>query len=161
MKCSKGIRRLLSLTLALMLLAMAAAPALAASKPGGAYVVATSGSDKLRVHGADGSVIAKLKRGAVVAYKGQKKGWWLVEYRGGKGYVAKDYLVSVAALPDAVYTSVDNLWVRTKPKTDATKFGKLKAGKKVIITGQKGTWVSIANKSWSGWVPAKYLKRVK
>ena len=161
MKYSKFIKRLLSFTLALVLLAMAAAPALAASKASGAYVVATTGSDKLRVHGADGSVIGKLKRGDVVAYKGTKKGWWLVEYRGGKGYVDKSYLVSVASTPSAVYTSVDNLWVRTKPKTNATKYGKLKPGKKVIITGQKGTWVCINNKSWSGWVPAKYLKRVK
>lgn len=161
MKCSKVIKRMLSLTLALMLLAMAAAPALAASTPSGAYVVATSKNDKLRVHDAPGgSVVAKLKRGAVVAYKATKSGWWKVEYRGGTGYVDKSYLISVAELPTAKYAPVDNLWVRSKPKADATKLGKLKACKKVTLVSQKGAWVCIKYKGYTGWVPAKYLKCV-
>ena len=158
MKFSTVIKRMLSLTLVVTLLALTAAPALAASKPSGAYVVVTSSKhNRLKVRSSDGTVKAHLKPGTVVVYKGNKKGWWKVQYRGGSGYVDKTYLVSVASLPNAKYTAVDNLWVRTKPKSGAQKMGKLKAGKKVIITGQKGTWVSVANKSYSGWVPAKYL----
>ena len=158
MKNATMIKRILSVALIVMLLTLTAAPALAAS---GAYVVTTSKHDKLRVHSTPGgSVKAKLKQGTVVVYKSNKKGWWKVEYRGGSGYVDKTFLTSVAKVPAAKYTAVDNLWVRISPKTNAQKMGKLKAGKKVIITGQKGTWVSVANKSYSGWVPAKYLKCV-
>ena len=159
MKRSGMIKRLFCAVLIVMLVVMTAAPALAA---GGAYVVTTTGKNKLRVHDSPGGTVkAKLKKWTVVAYKSTKSGWWYVSYRNGTGYVDKRYLKSVTKLPNAVYTSVDNLWVRIKPKADAAKMGKLKAGKKVIITGQKGSWVCVSNKSWSGWVPAKYLRRVK
>ena len=153
-------KRTLCLLLLAALLVLTAAPALASSNSG-AYVVSTSGHDRLRVHSsANGSVKAYLKRGAVVVYKGQKNGWWKVEYRGGSGYVDWHYLTPVSALPKAKYKSVDNLWVRNKPKTSAAKLGKLKTSMRVTIVQNKGAWVCIARKGHTGWVPAKFLRRV-
>ena len=161
MNCARVARRTLCLLLMAAMLVLTAAPAFASSKPSGAYVVTTSGHDRLRVHTSPwGDVKAHLKRGAVVVYKSRKSGWWKVEYRGGSGYVDRRYLTSVASLPSAKYKAVDNLWVRSKPKTSATVLGKLKTSKKVSIIGKKGSWVRIRRGAYTGWVPAKYLRRV-
>ena len=163
MKKTGILKRIICVTMIAAMLALTTAPALAkSSKPSGAYVVTTvNKNDRLRVHSTPGgSVVAKLKRGTVVSYKSSKNGWWYVSYRGGKGYVDRTCLTSVTKLSSAKYTPVDNLWVRSEPKTGATKLGKLGAGKKVTINKQKGTWVRINYKGHNGWVPAIYLKRV-
>lgn len=155
------IKRMLCLALIVMTLASIAAPALAkSSKPSGAYVVTTvEKRDRLRVRSTPGGEIKTyLKKGTVVVYKSTKSGWWYVQYRGGKGYVDRTCLTSVSKLTSKKFVPVDNLWVRSKPKTDAAKV-KMKKGTKVKITGQKGTWVKISYKGRTGWVPAIYLKR--
>ena len=162
MKHMVSMKRVFSLTLVIMLLAMAAVPAFAKSKPKGAYVVITTGKyDRLRVHDSPwGNVTHYLKRGSVVVYKSSKSGWWKVSFRGGSGYVDKSYLTSVASMAGTKFTPVDNLWVYAKPKTSAAALGKLKAGKKVTIVGMSGSWVKISYKGYTGWTAAKYLKMV-
>ena len=168
MKGTGMLKRALCMAMVVMLLALTAAPALASKKPSGAYVVTTANSkNRLRVHSTPGGSVKKyLTLGTVVQYKSAKSGWWKVKYRKNKseldtGYVDRHYLTSVSKLSAAKYTPVDNLWVRTKAKSSAAKIGKLKAGKKVSIIKQKGSWVCIYFKGYSGWVPAVYLKRVK
>ena len=155
-----SFKRILCMAIVAMLLVLTAAPAMAASSKNGAYVVSTSSKhDRLRVYNSEGTMIGKLRRGTVVVYKGHKGGWWKVQFRGGTGYLDKNYLLSVdLGLSSVKYTPVDNLWVRSKPKTNAYKMGKLKAGKKVTIERQKNGWVQINYKGYLGWVPAIYLK---
>ena len=161
MNGSRVARRALCLLLLAIVLATAVTPAFAASKPSGAYVVTTSKRDRLRVHASPwGDVEDYLKRGTVVVFKYRKSGWWKVEYRGGSGFVDRNYLTSVAYLSGAKYKAVDNVWVRSKPKASAAILGKLKTKYKVSIIGQKGSWVHIKRGVYTGWVAAKYLRRV-
>lgn len=157
-------KRIVCMALLVMLVAMTAAPALAASarNPYGSYVVATSSGDRLNVHESpDGAVVDKLYRGTVVQYVRTKKGWWYVRYRGGSGYVDRRWLWSVANSTKAKYVPLyDNLYVRSEPKSDAAIIGKLKLGMKVRIIAQKKTWVKIYYKGYTGWVGSKYLFRV-
>ena len=72
MKHFKMSARILSLALVVLLMAMTAMPALAASSknPGGSYVVNTGKKDRLRVRSSPGgSVSGYLKRGTVVVFK--------------------------------------------------------------------------------------------
>lgn len=158
-------RRIVCLVLAMVLLALAGAPALASSRPSGAYVVMVSKDSKLCVRSSPylaDNVQAKLSRGAVVVYDSTAKGWWKVQYSGGTGYVDSRYLSSVAASPDAVYTSVVKLRVRFGPSTSALVYRpRLKPGTKVTLVRQSGSWVMINYKGHTGWVASKYLRRVK
>ena len=158
-------KQALCLVMITIMLMLTAAPALAASKPSGAYVVTTvEKHDRLRVRSTPGGAIKdNLVKGAVVVYKSSKSGWWYVEYRKNKneldrGYVYKDCLTSVADMTSSKFASVDNVYVRKQHKTNSAKV-KMKKGTKVKITGQKGTWVKISYKGRTGWVPAIYLKR--
>ena len=162
MKHMVSMKRVFSLTLVIMLLAMAAVPAFAKSKPKGAYVVITTGKyDRLRVHDSPwGNVTHYLKRGSVVVYKSSKSGWWKVSFRGGSGYVDKSYLTSVTSLSSAKYKAITRLSVYTKPKSSSTYLGSLKTGVKVSIVGKSGSWVHIMKGAAHGWVLAKYLYRV-
>ena len=161
MNGSRVARRALCLLLLAVVLATAVTPAFAAQKPSGAYVVSTSKRDRLRVHTSPwGDVKDYLKRGTVVVFKYRKSGWWYVDYRGGSGFVDKSYLTSVAYLSTAKYRSVDSVWVRSAPKLTASILGKLRTKYKVSIIGQKGSWVRIKRGVYTGWVAAKYLRRV-
>ena len=162
MKQISVFKRALCAALVVLMLTMTALPAMAASKkPSGAYVVTTlQKKDRLYVHSSPwGDVKAKLKKGTVVVYKSTKKGWWKIAYRSGTGYVDGRYLTSVASLGSTKYVSVDNLRVRAKPKANAVVLGKLKPKMKVTIVGQKGSWVQINYKGYTGWVSAKYLRK--
>ena len=162
MRSSKAVKRTLCLVLIAVMLFVTAAPAFAASKGKGAYVVTTSSKhDRLRVHAAPwGDVVDHLKRGTVVVYKSSKSGWWKVEYYGGSGYVDRSYLTSVTALSSAKYKALKKVAVYSKAKSSSTYLGTLKKGVKVKIIGKSGSWVHIAKGSAHGWVLAKYLYRV-
>ncbi len=166
MKITKAIRRLACLAMVAALLALAAAPAMAASakNPHGSYVVATSGKyERLRVRSTPGGAVEDyLTRGSIVSYRSSKNGWWYVRYRGGSGYVDRRYLWSVEnSTGKAKYTSVDNLRVYSKASTSGIYYGKLKPGRQVTIVGQSGNWVKINFKGHTGWTYAIYLRRVK
>lgn len=162
MRSSKAVKRTMCLLLIAAMLAVVALPAMAASKPSGAYVVTTKNkNDRLRVHsGPWGAVIDYLKYGTVVVYKSSKSGWWKVTYYGGSGYVDGKYTTSVTDLPSAKYKALTKLNVRSKPKSSASVVGTLKTNKKVSIADKKGDWVHIYRGSANGWVLAKYLRRV-
>lgn len=162
MKHISVFKRALCATLVVLMLTMTALPAMAAGKkPSGAYVVTTAQKKgRLYVRSSPwGAVKAKLKKGTVVVYNSSKSGWWKVSYRNGSGYVDGRYLTSVASLGSTKYVSVDNLRVRSKPKANAVVLGKLKPKMKVTIVGQKGSWVCVNYKGYTGWVSAKYLRR--
>ena len=166
MKFSGVIKRALCVAMIAVLLTLTAAPALAASakNPHGAYVVATSNKyNRLRVRASAGGYVKDyLKRGDIVVYRSDKNGWWYVRYRGGSGYVDRRNLWSVDySTSKCKYTSVDNLWVHTKPSNDSWCYGKLKPGKLVTIEKQSGSWVKIKYNGYTGWVYAIYLRRVK
>lgn len=164
MKGSGMMKRLLCVALIVMLMTLTAAPALAKAK--GYYVVTTSDyKNRLRARYEPwGSVKNYLHLGTVVQYLGSKHGWWKVKYRKDKdstatAYVDKSYLTSVASLSSMKYKSVDNLYVRYKPKKNSAKYSKkLTPKKKVTIVKQSGSWVCINYKGYKGWVPGYYLK---
>ena len=94
MSRSKAVKRMLCLALIAATLILTAAPAFAASKPNGAYVVKTNDGDRLIVHPKPSIVgeVTRLKSGTVVVYKSRKSGWWKIAYYGGYGYVDISYI---------------------------------------------------------------------
>lgn len=161
MRITNSVKRALCLMLIAAVLVLTAAPAFAASKASGAYVVTNTNGERLIVHDSPwGSEVTRLKPGTVVVYKSKKSGWWKVEYNGGSGYVDPRYLTSVTSLSYAKYRSVKTLPVYSKAKSSSTYLGKLKTSMKVSITKKSGSWVCVTRNGYSGWVLAKYLRRV-
>ena len=166
MKNVGHVKRFLCLAMIAIMIVFTAAPAMAASKGSGAYVVTTvEKNNRLRVRSTpNGDVVDYLKKGTVVSYKSSKSGWWYVQYRASdgelkNGYVYRVCLTSVNDLRTTKFTSVDNLYVRKEHKTNSVKI-KMKKGTKVLITGQYKNWVRITNsKGNSGWVLAVYLRK--
>ncbi len=125
--------------------------------------------------------LAKLSKGAVVTYVSQSNGWYKVKYykkstdKVVTGYVYRKYLSSVSNSTSSGnkkskssisvsnhYKTTVNLRVRSQPSVEKGYVRtKLKAGTKVAVMKQKGSWVFITYKGGSGWVSAKYLKKVK
>lgn len=163
MSRSKAVKRMLCLALIAATLILTAAPAFAASKPNGAYVVKTNDGDRLIVHPKPSIVgeVTRLKSGTVVVYKSRKSGWWKIAYYGGYGYVDPAYLVSATSLPDAKFRSRKTLPVYAKSKSSSRVIGKLTTKMKVSIVAKKDSWVCVQRNGYTGWVSAKYLYRVK
>ena len=124
---------------------------------------------------------AKLKKGDVVTYVSSSNGWYKVHFYKRStnttitGYVYRKYLSSMStgfskagsksgtfASVGNVYKTRVNLRVRSKPSVSKGYVKtKLKAGTKVTVMKQEKSWVYVAYKGGSGWVSAKYLKKVK
>ena len=173
--------RLICLVLVLLLLVASVVPASAAKKkkkkqkpPSGAYVVEiTNPRDRLNVHGIPdiNDISDHLEDGTVVMYMESEDGWWYVEWwKGqdlyGEGYVAKDFLSKIDKDPDWVFKNVVGLYVHSQPRVpegECEKYhiGLLKKGTKLKILEQDGTWCKIAYEDGFGWIPSRYLVRVK
>lgn len=160
MKLTCVLKRMICALVVATLLAAACLPAYAAGSGSGSYTVTAS---RLNVHsGASlGGVKTKLVKGTVVTYRYSKNGWWNVKYDGGSGFVDPAYLSSVAASSASTkYAVTANLRVRSKASTSGLVLGKLKKGLKVTLVKQSGSWAYISYKGKTGWVSAKYLKKV-
>ena len=122
--------------------------------------------------------LAKLNKGAVVTYLSKSNGWYKVKYykkssnKVVTGYVYRKYLSAITPSVKTgkkssisvsnVYKTTVNLRVRSKPSVEKGYVRtKLKAGTKVAVIKQSRSWVYVTYKGGSGWVSAKYLKKVK
>lgn len=177
MKFAKAMKRLavLALVVALLIGMPVAAQA-------GKNYYCTGDRVNLRTGPSSGyASLAKLKKGAVVTYLSQDNGWYRVKYYKKStdtviiGYVYRKYLSTVSPSSKTgnkvskssisvsnVYKTTVNLRVRSEPSIETGYIRtKLKAGTKVSIVKQKRSWVFVTYKGGSGWVSAKYLKKVK
>jgi N-acetylmuramoyl-L-alanine amidase len=174
MKLATTLKRALVLALALALMAGIFTVSMAATKGGNYYCIAN------RVNLRSGpssaySIEAKLMKGDVVTYIGKSNGWYKVSFYDKKshtsvnGYVYRKYLSAVAPSKSSgssistttTYKTTVNLRVRSEPSiTSGYVRTKLKSGTKVSVVKQKKSWVYVTYKGGSGWVSAKYLKKV-
>ena len=110
----------------------------------------------------------------------QSNGWYRVRYynkwtnSSEYGYVYRKYLSAIAPVTKSSkstksssisasnsYKTTVNLRVRSEPSIEQGYVKtKLKAGTKVSVLKQKKSWAMITYKGGSGWVSAKYLKKV-
>ncbi|MBQ8111183.1 MAG: SH3 domain-containing protein [Clostridia bacterium] len=113
----------------------------------------------------------KLMRGDVVTATSQSNGWMKITYfnkssnSSETGYIYRKYLYQVettsAAVSGSVYKTTANLRVRSQASTSkGYVITKLKKGTKVKVSKKKGSWVYITYSGGTGWVSAKYLKKV-
>ena len=107
----------------------------------------------------------KLHRGDVVSYKKSKNGWYYVKYSGGAGWVYRKYLSSVGSTKSSIkssgkYKATGTLNMRSRASNSAGIIGKLKKGATVTIKKQSHGYAYVTYKGVSGWVAAKYLKRL-
>ena len=159
MKCAGIMKRSLCLVLVLMLASMSLITAFASSKK--SYYV---NADRLYVRSSANSyssIVATLKRGAVVTKYGHSGGWYHVKFSGGQGWVYKTYLSTVksSATSTKTYRATTRLRVRASATTSSGVVGYLSKGAKVTIKKQSGSWAYVSYSGGSGWVSTKYLKR--
>lgn len=157
------------LMLLIVLVAAAAFPAFAQSREGAYVVTITEPHDRLNVHStpSKGNVFAHLDDGTVVMYQYSDDGWWHVEWRTGNGtfasgYVDDKYLVPITQDKSAKYVCVDNLYVHSQSdiafgSCASYHIDQLKAGDKVSVLKQDGTWSFVKYGEKTGWVASLYL----
>ena len=124
------------------------------------------------------SSLAKLNKGDVVTYITKDNGWYKVKFYKKhtneviEGYVYRKYLSPVSPTKSSkssknvisvsnTYKTTVNLRVRSEASMEKGYVKtKLKAGTKVTVLKQYKSWVFVTYKGGSGWVSAKYLKKV-
>lgn len=174
MKILSAMKRVFALALVLALLAGVGSfgTAFAANK----NYYCTANRVNLREGPSSGyASMAKLMKGDVVTYISKSNGWYYVMYYKKstntvvRGFVYRKYLSSVAPSKSSgtsisssgTYKTTVNLRVRSEPSiTTGYVRTKLKRGTKVSVVKQKKSWVYVTYKGGSGWVSAKYLKKV-
>lgn len=174
MKFLSAVKRVFALALIVALLAGVSAVGVAFAEKGNYYC--TANRVNIRVGPSSGTEsLGKLMKGDVVTYISKSNGWYYVMFYKKntntviKGYVYRKYLSSVAPSRSSgtslstsgTYKTTVNLRVRSEPSiTTGYVRTKLKAGTKVSVVKQKKSWVYVTYKGGSGWVSAKYLKKV-
>ena len=160
MKSARTLRRALCAVLVVIIMTLPAA--LAAS---GVYYVNID-TVRVRTGPSDSySIKAKLHKGDVVSYKKSSNGWYYVRYKnGGYGWIYRKYLTSVktsSSGSSGTYKAIATLNMRNKASlNNSYVVGQVKKGAKVTIKKQSHGYAYVTYKGKSGWVVAKYLKKV-
>ena len=177
MSMAKTVKRMFALALIVALLAGFGIMAQAATK--GSNYYCTANRVNLREGPNSGyQSLAKLNKGDVVTYITKDNGWYKVKFYKKhtneviEGYVYRKYLSPVSPTKSSkssknvisvsnTYKTTVNLRVRSEATTEKGYVkAKLKAGTKVTVLKQHKSWVFVTYKGGSGWVSAKYLKKV-
>ena len=129
--------------------------------------------------------LARLPRGTEVTVYADENGWFLVEYRGTRGYIYAKYVTGTAqdkgaavgsgekdkdaanedsasgvVLPRGETNSKVNF--RSGPNTKNTKvYETLKKGAEVEIIGRTGSWYYVVYGGQAGFISSDYLKPTK
>ena len=174
MKFLSAMKRVFALTLVLTMLLGATAFNTALAARTNYYCTANRVNIRSGPASSEAS-LGKLMKGDVVTYISKSNGWYYVEFYKKStntvihGYVYRKYLTKVkpsgnggSSISTAtVYKTTVNLRVRSEPSiTTGYVRAKLKRGTKVSVVKQKKSWVYVTYKGGSGWVSAKYLKKV-
>ena len=178
MSMAKTVKRIFALALIVALLAGFGIVAQAAAKVGGSYYCTANHVNLREGPSSSWTSLAKLNKGDVVTYMRQDNGWYKVKYYKKhtneviEGYVYRKYLSAVSPTKSSknsktvvsvsnTYKTTVNLRVRSEASMETGYVKtKLKAGTKVTVLKQHKSWVFVTYKGGSGWVSAKYLKKV-
>lgn len=160
------LKSLFCVTLAVVLVSLAATPALAvvpysstlAPYASQTYIVNCSALNMRQSPQMGSYVLKVLPRGTVVTYLDDKSGWWYVSAgKYGYGWVDKKYLAPSAtgAATGNYVVTASQLNVRNYPKVDAKRVGYLNKGTVINISELNGDWGY--SSTAGGWVALKYL----
>ncbi|MEB6548653.1 SH3 domain-containing protein [Heyndrickxia sporothermodurans] len=122
----------------------------------------------------NGTIIAKLAKGAKVTVISESKGWSKIQANGKTGYVSSKFLADkkVQSKPKnpskektpaktlTKYVDVDTgstLNMRSKASTSGAIVAKLKKGTKVTVQSEANGWSKITASGKTGYVSSKYL----
>ncbi|WP_066228881.1 SH3 domain-containing protein [Heyndrickxia sporothermodurans] len=118
----------------------------------------------------NGTIIAKLAKGAKVTVLSESKGWSKIQANGKTGYVSSKFLTDkkVQSKPKektpaktvTKYVDVDTdstLNMRSKASTSGSIVAKLKKGTKVTVQSESNGWSKITASGKTGYVSSKYL----
>jgi len=152
-----------------VMLAMPAAPALAAKEAASAKGTATS-SVYIRSAAGGGEVLGSVPKGVTVDVLGISGLWVKVVYKGVTGYVFNEYITVDEAAKDAEIKvtpesftgkvkATGNLNVRKGPGTGYSKLGSVASGAKVKVTGVSGEWYAIEYNGKTGYVSKEYIAK--
>ena len=161
-QAGNSFRKLFSALLVAILLVCNSIPAFAASK--GDILRVRADFARLRSQPQAGSdVVAKVRRGTKVVYRGEKGGWIILQLADGtKGYMYKSMLTTYSAPKKGkVYTSrVSKLPVYAKASSGAKRLGTLKSSSEVVLLGRKGSWglIRVVRNGRVGYVNLRYLR---
>ena len=161
MKCPRVMKILCVL---LMLVTLSSATAFAAN---GVYYV-NANSVNVR-YGPSSSYSSKghVSKGDVVSYKKSKNGWYFVKMSNGRtGWIYRKYLSSVRSSSSktsasGTYKTTANLNMRSKATLNSGYVIRtVKKGTRVTMKKQSHGWAYVTYSGGSGWVSAKYLKKL-
>lgn len=166
MKRLNWFKRMVCVLLVFLTLAASLVPALAEgrsttlAKKGDTYYVVASGLHvRTSPEMTDDNIRTSIKKGTKVTFQYERYGWWYVRYGNGKyGYVDKQFLTRYNVRKKGTYTTKAYLNVRSYPRTDASKLGTLKKGRKVKVLQLNGDWCRINFQGYEGWIASKYLR---
>ncbi|MBL5846670.1 SH3 domain-containing protein [Bacillus sporothermodurans] len=118
----------------------------------------------------NGTIIAKLAKGAKVTVLSESNGWSKIQANGKTGYVSSKFLTDkkVQSKPKektpaktvTKYVDVDTdstLNMRSKASTSGSIVAKLKKGTKVTVQSESNGWSKITASGKTGYVSSKYL----
>lgn len=130
--------------------------------------VVTPGLGEVKVRdGAWGKVIGTLFAGKFIDIKSSEGDWYIIDYKGQKGYILKQALLTNSAGTDDKFKKLNltaavdvnpayGLNVRDGAWGD--KIGKLGDKDKIEITGEEGDWYKINYNGKTGFVYKSYIK---
>lgn len=158
MKIANTMKRALCLVLVLIIMSMSTAFAVS-----GVFYVNTKKLNVRTGPSSDYSVKKELRKGDVVSYQKSKNGWYFVKYAGGSGWVYRGYLtkVNTSKTSTVKYRATCTLNIRDKASNNAFIVGTVKKGaKNLTIKKTSHGYAYITYNGTSGWVVAKYLKKM-
>ena len=159
----KKIKRVLCLTLALLLLA--ALPVLTAGAAGviaeGTAEVNASALNLRSGAGTGSAVLTTIPRGAtVVVLQKQSSAWYRVNYNGTSGYVSADYLKnfsSSASLNLSGKVTDSEVRIRDKASTSGTILGTASKGAAVTVSGIENGWYKVSANGHTGFMRSDFI----
>ena len=108
-----------------------------------------------------GSIIGKLKQGAIVTITGESGNWYKIESGSVKGYASKDYIIiggSSSQERIGIVTGASSLRVRSGPGTSYSRITSVSEGSKLTILDETGGWYKVRLSSGTiGYCSAEYI----
>ncbi len=157
-------KRILMLTLCLMLVASTVlAPISAMASSNAMIMVVNVDGARLRSGSNMARIITSLKKGTRVVYTGKHEGsmYYVRAENGKRGYIYKRYLSSYGAAPvNKIYSVTARTSLYKRASTRSSRVARLYKGTAVIVYETKGTWAYVRTLTGkAGYVKRSYLKR--
>lgn len=130
-----------------------------------AYGAATVQASSLNIRSApdtSGSITATVRHGEIVVIlEKTNSDWYLINYRGAKGYVASMYLTNVLTAENFNATgklTADDVMFRNAPSTAGSPLGSCDSGTIVKIIGINSGWYKVKFGGDTGYIRSDFIE---